>query len=185
MDKAQFWLQRSKFVWLFPLTNTIVGLDQQSAPKQLINEVPSHVVLVNNKVGAGIWNKFNWQFYIFQIQFKLIDVHSYENIDKMACFSKAIDLHCIYKPTWCVSLKYFPIRQLLRGRRKIYCLYIFPLVPLVCLSVCPLAACKTSDGVASRKFSAESHWESMTALSYRRIEALHLMLHFQYFGKMI
>ncbi len=30
----------------------MVGLDQQSAPKQLINEVPSHVVLVNNKVGA-------------------------------------------------------------------------------------------------------------------------------------
>ncbi len=31
----------------------MVGLDQQSAPKQLINEVPSHVVLVNNKVGTG------------------------------------------------------------------------------------------------------------------------------------
>ena len=31
----------------------MVGLDQQSSPKQLINEVPSHVVLVNNKVGAG------------------------------------------------------------------------------------------------------------------------------------
>ena len=30
----------------------MVGLDQQSAPKQLINEVPSHVALVNNKVGA-------------------------------------------------------------------------------------------------------------------------------------
>ncbi len=30
----------------------MVGLDQQSVPKQLINEVPSHVVLVNNKVGA-------------------------------------------------------------------------------------------------------------------------------------
>ncbi len=30
----------------------MVGLDQQSATKQLINEVPSHVVLVNNKVGA-------------------------------------------------------------------------------------------------------------------------------------
>ena len=30
----------------------MVGLDQQSAPKQLINEVPSHVVLVDNKVGA-------------------------------------------------------------------------------------------------------------------------------------
>ncbi len=30
----------------------MVGLDQQSAPKELINEVPSHVVLVNNKVGA-------------------------------------------------------------------------------------------------------------------------------------
>ncbi len=32
----------------------MVGLDQQSAPKQLINEVPSHVVLVNNKVGAAV-----------------------------------------------------------------------------------------------------------------------------------
>ncbi len=32
----------------------MVGLDQQSAPKQLINEVPSHVVLNNNKVGASI-----------------------------------------------------------------------------------------------------------------------------------
>ncbi len=30
----------------------MVGLDQQSAPKQLIIEVPSHVVLVNNKLGA-------------------------------------------------------------------------------------------------------------------------------------
>ena len=30
----------------------MVGLDQQSAPKQLFNEVPSHVVLVTNKVGA-------------------------------------------------------------------------------------------------------------------------------------
>ncbi len=30
----------------------MVGLDQQSALKQLINEVPSHVVLVNNTVGA-------------------------------------------------------------------------------------------------------------------------------------
>ncbi len=30
----------------------MVGLDQQSVPKQLINEVPSHVVLVNNKVGT-------------------------------------------------------------------------------------------------------------------------------------
>ncbi len=32
----------------------MVGLDQQSAPKQLIYEVPSHVVLVNNKVGATL-----------------------------------------------------------------------------------------------------------------------------------
>ncbi len=32
----------------------MVGLDQQSAPKQLNNEVPSHMVLVNNKVGARI-----------------------------------------------------------------------------------------------------------------------------------
>ncbi len=39
-------------VWLLSLTNTMVGLNQQSAPKQLINEVPSHVVLVYNKVGA-------------------------------------------------------------------------------------------------------------------------------------
>ena len=39
-------------VWLFPLTNTLVGLDQQSAPKQLINDVPSRVLLVNNKVRA-------------------------------------------------------------------------------------------------------------------------------------
>ncbi len=31
----------------------MVGLDEQSAPKQLINEVPSHVVLVNNKVGTS------------------------------------------------------------------------------------------------------------------------------------
>ncbi len=31
----------------------MVGLDQQSAPKQLINEVPSHVVLVNNAVGTN------------------------------------------------------------------------------------------------------------------------------------
>ncbi len=31
----------------------MVGLDLQSAPKQLINEVPSHVVLVNDKVGAN------------------------------------------------------------------------------------------------------------------------------------
>ena len=30
----------------------MVGLDQQSAPKQLNNEVPSHAVMVNNKVGA-------------------------------------------------------------------------------------------------------------------------------------
>ncbi len=30
----------------------MVVSDQQSVPKQLINEVPSHVVLVNNKVGA-------------------------------------------------------------------------------------------------------------------------------------
>ena len=30
----------------------MVGLDQQSAPKQLINGVPSHVVLVGNKIGA-------------------------------------------------------------------------------------------------------------------------------------
>ncbi len=30
----------------------MLGLDEQSAPKQLINEVPSHVLLVNNKVGA-------------------------------------------------------------------------------------------------------------------------------------
>ncbi len=34
----------------------MVGLDQQSAPKQLITEVPSHVVLVNNKVGADLVN---------------------------------------------------------------------------------------------------------------------------------
>ena len=27
---------------------------EKSAPKQLINEVPSHVVLVDNKVGAEI-----------------------------------------------------------------------------------------------------------------------------------
>ncbi len=32
----------------------MVRSDQQSAPKQLINEVPSHVVLVNNKVGVHI-----------------------------------------------------------------------------------------------------------------------------------
>ena len=31
----------------------MVGLEQQSAPIQLINEVPSHVVLVNDKVGAA------------------------------------------------------------------------------------------------------------------------------------
>ena len=37
----------------FPLTNKMIGLALQSAPKQLINEVPSHVVVVNNKVGAG------------------------------------------------------------------------------------------------------------------------------------
>ena len=30
----------------------MVGLDQQSAPKQSINEVSSHVVVVNNKIGA-------------------------------------------------------------------------------------------------------------------------------------
>ncbi len=42
----------SRTMWLFPLTNKMVGLDQQSAPKRLINEVPSHVVLVNNKVGV-------------------------------------------------------------------------------------------------------------------------------------
>ena len=34
----------------------MVGLDQQSAPKQLINEVPSHVVPVNNKVGANSYH---------------------------------------------------------------------------------------------------------------------------------
>ena len=39
----------------------MVGLDQQSAPKQLIIEVPSHVVLVNNKVGA--------------VQFRNIELH--------------------------------------------------------------------------------------------------------------
>ena len=33
-------------------TNKTIGSAQQSAPKQLINEVPSHVVLVNDKVGA-------------------------------------------------------------------------------------------------------------------------------------
>ncbi len=32
----------------------MVALDQQSAPKQLNNEVLSHVVLVNNKVGATL-----------------------------------------------------------------------------------------------------------------------------------
>ncbi len=46
-------------MWLFPLTNTMVGLDQQSAPKQLINEVPSHVVLVNTKVGAKYFLRQN------------------------------------------------------------------------------------------------------------------------------
>ena len=35
----------------------MVGLGQQSAPKQLIYEVPSHVVPVNNKVGAGLANR--------------------------------------------------------------------------------------------------------------------------------
>ena len=30
----------------------MIGSAPQSAPKQVINEVPSHVVLVNNKVGA-------------------------------------------------------------------------------------------------------------------------------------
>ncbi len=30
----------------------MVGLHQQSAPKQLINEVPSHEVMVNDKVGV-------------------------------------------------------------------------------------------------------------------------------------
>ncbi len=30
----------------------MTGSAKKSAPKQLINEVPSHVVLVNNKVGA-------------------------------------------------------------------------------------------------------------------------------------
>ncbi len=33
---------------------SLFPLDEQSAPKQLINEVPSHVVLVDNKVGAGV-----------------------------------------------------------------------------------------------------------------------------------
>ncbi len=37
----------------------MVGLDQQSAPKQLINEVPSHVVLVNDKVGAKVDTLYN------------------------------------------------------------------------------------------------------------------------------
>ena len=38
----------------------MVGLDQQSVPKQLNNEVPSHVVLVNmvnNKVLQGTCNE--------------------------------------------------------------------------------------------------------------------------------
>ena len=46
--------ERFMYVWLFPLTNTMVGLDQQSAPKQLIDEVPSHVVLVDNKVDVHV-----------------------------------------------------------------------------------------------------------------------------------
>ena len=32
----------------------MIGSDQQSAPKQLIKEVLSHVVLVNDKVGADL-----------------------------------------------------------------------------------------------------------------------------------
>ena len=32
----------------------MTGSAKKSAPKQLINEVPSHVVVVNNKVGVYI-----------------------------------------------------------------------------------------------------------------------------------
>ncbi len=35
----------------------MIGSAQQSAPKQLINEVPSHVILVNDKVGANSCTK--------------------------------------------------------------------------------------------------------------------------------
>ncbi len=38
---------------LVPLTSKMTGLDQQSAPKQLINKVPSHMVVVNDKVGTN------------------------------------------------------------------------------------------------------------------------------------
>ncbi len=42
----------------------MVGLDQQSAPKQLISEVPSHVVLVNDKVGALYRSSFKDQLFL-------------------------------------------------------------------------------------------------------------------------
>ena len=38
----------------------MVGLDQQSAPKQLINVVPSHVVLFDNKFGASEYSGLFW-----------------------------------------------------------------------------------------------------------------------------
>ena len=31
-------------------------------------------------------------------------LHSRKKIAKMACFNKAVQLHCIYKPSWCVPL---------------------------------------------------------------------------------
>ena len=36
------------------VTDKMTGLDQQSAPKQFINEMPSHVAVANNKVDTEI-----------------------------------------------------------------------------------------------------------------------------------
>ncbi len=49
----------------------MVELDQQSAPKQLTDEVPSHVVLVNNEVGAFTLVDHRTGFFLTKVKFRL------------------------------------------------------------------------------------------------------------------
>ncbi len=76
-------------------------------PETLIGTICKHSIHLNSGLQAGSkWLKNHLGLYSTTSRLSRNFLHCTEKIlvAEMACFSKAMELCCVYKPSWCVSV---------------------------------------------------------------------------------